>query len=116
MLRHFPAQKHQSVVFEEMVSLSMGKENELVVIEHFSKEELVRYIQRLVAEDFPKLVQLLYRLDISEAKLKQTLALQADTDAGILIAQMIIDRLGQKKKSREEFAKKNWDASEEERW
>ncbi|TDO29067.1 hypothetical protein BC659_1149 [Sediminibacterium goheungense] len=94
----------------------MIEENELAVIEHYSTEELVRYIQRLVAEDFPKLVQLLYRLDISEAKLKETLALQKDTDAGILIAQMIINRLAQKKKSREEFARKNWDGSEEERW
>jgi hypothetical protein len=94
----------------------MTEKNELAVIEHYSREELVGYIQQLIAHDFAKLVQLLYRLDISEAKLKQTLANHADTDAGLLIAEMIIDRLEQKKKSREEFGGKDWGGSEEERW
>ncbi len=94
----------------------MGKENELAVIEHYSREELVGYIQQLIAKDFSRLVQLLYRLDISEAKLKETLATHTDTDAGLLIAQMIIDRLEQKKKSREKFSGKDWPGSEEEKW
>lgn len=94
----------------------MGNENELAVIEQYSREELVGYIQQLIAEDFPRLVQLLYRLDISEAKLKETLSTHTDTDAGLLIAEMIIDRLEQKRKSREEFGRKDWGESEEERW
>ncbi|HCL06965.1 MAG TPA: hypothetical protein DHW64_13895 [Chitinophagaceae bacterium] len=94
----------------------MTEKNEIAIIEHFSREELVGYIQELIAKDFPRLVQLLYRLDISEAKLKETLATHTDTDAGLLITQMIIDRLEQKRKAREEFGKKDWGGSEEERW
>lgn len=94
----------------------MNPENELIRIEQYTKEQLTAYIQALINNNFPGLVQLLYRLDISEAKLKETLASHADTDAGLLIAQMIIDRMEQKKKSREEFGGKDWGGSEEERW
>ncbi|MFZ6025110.1 MAG: hypothetical protein ACOYVG_11740 [Bacteroidota bacterium] len=94
----------------------MNPENELIRIEQYTKEQLTAYIQALINNNFPGLVQLLYRLDISEAKLKETLASHTDTDAGLLIAQMIIDRMEQKKKSREEFGGKDWGGSEEERW
>lgn len=94
----------------------MGGENELIHIESFTKEQLVAYLQALISKDFAGLVQLLYRLDISEARLKKTLATNPEQDAGELIAQMIIDRLEQKKKAREEFGRKDWGGSEEERW
>lgn len=94
----------------------MSQENELTHIEGFTKEQLVAYIQMLINKDFPGLVQLLYRLDIGEGKLKQTLATHPEQDAGELIARMIIERQKQKKKAREEFGKKDWGASEEERW
>jgi len=94
----------------------MSSEKDIVHIEGFSKAQLIVFIQELIVKDFAGLVQLLYRLDISEAKLKQTLATHADQDAGELIAQMIIDRLEQKKKAREAFGKKDWGGSEEERW
>jgi len=94
----------------------MAGDHELIRIESLTKEQLVAYLQTLISKDFSGLVQLLYRLDISEVRLKQTLATYPEKDAGELIAQMIIDRLEQKKKAREEFGNKDWGGSEEERW
>lgn len=94
----------------------MDKENQPIALSTLTREQLTRYIQELISNDFPKLVQVLYRLDISEAKLKQTLASQPDKDAGELITQMIIERQEAKKASRELFRGKDWGGSEEERW
>lgn len=94
----------------------MGSEHDIVHIEGYSKAQLVAFIQELIVKDFAALVQLLYRLDISEVKLKETLATHTNTDAGLLIAEMIIDRLEQKKKARKEFGNKDWGGSEEDRW
>jgi hypothetical protein len=114
--KYSPQRTRERQVYAEVLSLILVKENELIRIESFTKEQLVAYLQALISKDFAGLVQLLYRLDISEAKLKQTLASHADQDAGLLIAEMIIDRLEQKKKAREEFDGKDWGGSEEERW
>lgn len=102
--------------YTEILSLIMDQGNELIRIEAFTKEQLVLYIQTLISNDFAGLVQLLYRLDISEPRLKQTLAAQPAKDAGELIAQMIIERLEQKKIAREAFKRKDWGESKEERW
>lgn len=77
-------------------------------------ESLAAYIDQLINHDFSKLVQLLYRMDISEKKLKQTLA-TSQTDAGVLIAKMMIERELQKIKSRKEFKKRS-DIPEDEKW
>ncbi len=77
-------------------------------------ESLAAYIHQLINHDFSKLVQLLYRMDISEKKLKQTLA-TSQTDAGVLIAKMMIERELQKIQSRREFKKRS-DIPEDEKW
>ena len=94
----------------------MNGGNLLKPIEALTKDQLTAYIQAYISNDFPGLVQLLYRLDISEPRLKQTLAAHPDHDAGELIAQMIIERLEEKRKTREAFENKNWGESEEEKW
>ena len=66
------------------------------------KKALSAYINELIKKDFERLVQLLYRIDVSEAKLKNLLKEKKDTDAGELIADMIIERQKQKIKSRRE--------------
>lgn len=60
------------------------------------KGSLAAAVNHLLLNDFPALVQLLYRIDVSEEKLKQTLKANAGIDAGLLIAEMIIDREKQK--------------------
>lgn len=94
----------------------MNAENDLVKIESYSWEQLVAFVNELITRDFNQLVLVLYRLDINEKKLKQTLADHPDQNAGELIAKLIIDRQAEKKKSREAFKQKDWEGSEEERW
>jgi hypothetical protein len=94
----------------------MAEENKLMDIESYSWDQLVAFVNELITQDFNQLITLLYRLDINEKKLKQTLADHPDQNAGELIAKLIVDRQEEKKKSREAFKQKDWDGSEEERW
>ncbi|MBS1622361.1 MAG: hypothetical protein JST10_04185 [Bacteroidetes bacterium] len=78
--------------------------------------ELSSYINELILTDFSKLVQILYRLDIPENKLKQLLADNAGKDAGKIIAEMIIERQIQKINSRQQFHQRDKNISEDEKW
>jgi hypothetical protein len=80
------------------------------------EEVLTIYANQLIQKDFQKLITLLYRIDVSEAKLKYLLQLQTDENAGNIIAKLIIERQLQKIKSRQQFSKHNDDISEEEKW
>ena len=66
-------------------------------------EALAEGINYLIQADFGRLLNILYRIDISEQTLKQTLEQQADKDAGLLIADLIIERQLQKQKMRAQF-------------
>jgi hypothetical protein len=80
------------------------------------EEALTIYANQLIQKDFQKLVTLLYRIDVSEAKLKYLLQLETDENAGNIIAKLIIERQLEKIKSRQQFSKHNDDISEEEKW
>ncbi|HTC01430.1 MAG TPA: hypothetical protein VK705_12185 [Ferruginibacter sp.] len=80
------------------------------------EEALTIYANQLIQKDFQKLVTLLYRIDVSEAKLKYLLQLQTDENSGNIIAKLIIERQLQKIKSRQQFSKHNDNISEEEKW
>lgn len=79
------------------------------------KQKLSAYINELINHNFEKLVQILYRLDICEQKLKKFLSTQ-QADAGELIASLIIERQLQKIKTREQFKQQNNIDDGEERW
>lgn len=78
--------------------------------------ELTLFINDLIVNDFAQLVQILYRVDISEKKLKQLLSDNTDKDAGKIIAEMIIERQLQKIKSREQFSQRDKSIDENEKW
>jgi hypothetical protein len=80
------------------------------------EEALTIYANQLIQKDFQKLVTLLYRIDVSEAKLKYLLQMQRDENAGNIIAKLIIERQLQKIESRQYFNKPKDDISEEEKW
>jgi hypothetical protein len=82
-------------------------EMNLLALEKLSGSELETLINDLIKEDFSKLVQLLYRIDVSEAKLKNVLKEHPNEDAGKLIAQIVIERLAATKKARESFSTKS---------
>jgi hypothetical protein len=47
--------------------------NELLKLEELGPEQLGVFVNQLIEKDFSRLVQLLYRLDVSEIKLKKVL-------------------------------------------
>ncbi len=73
-------------------------------------------INRLILHDFSRLLSILYRVDIPEKKLRQTLHENRDKDAGHVIAVMILERQKEKQKLRALFRSKESDADAEERW
>lgn len=77
---------------------------------------LAEYINHLIKNDFEKLVTYLYRIDVSEQKLKTLLQQFPEQDAGNIIASLIIERQQQKLKARELFSHRNTDIDDEEKW
>ncbi len=76
---------------------------------------LAAYINQLIIHQFNELVYLLYRVDVSEQKLKILLKEYPGVKAGDMIASLIIERQLQKIKSRKESQQNN-DINEEDRW
>jgi Mg/Co/Ni transporter MgtE len=72
-------------------------------LEKLAPTDLATLINELIKNDFSRLVQLLYRIDVSEQKLKNILQAHPDENAGELIATVIIERLAATKKARESF-------------
>lgn len=79
------------------------------------KEHLLLYINHLLVHDFNKLIQILYRVDVSEQKLKELLAANPQTDAAILITELLVQRQQEKIKAKETFKPDN-DIPEEDKW
>ena len=78
------------------------------VSERSSEEQLkvlVSFIDDLIRNDFNRLLSILYRVDISEEKLKRTLAQNKDTQvrSAELIAQLLIKREQEKIISRAKY-------------
>jgi exo-beta-1,3-glucanase (GH17 family) len=73
------------------------------------------YINHLINNDFEKLVFLLYRIDVSEQKIKTLLENTSALNAGELITEAIIERIEEKKAAREKY-KQTGEISEEEKW
>ena len=81
-------------MFNEAILLQCTNEeqlkNELLV------DQFTDFIRNLVLNDFEKLINLLYRIDVDESKLRQVLSANENEDAAKTIAAMIIERQLQK--------------------
>lgn len=88
--------------------------------EKISREELEAklsvFINDLINHNFQQLVQILYRIDVNESKLKKLLQDNPQQDAGNLIARLIIERQLQKIKLKQEFRNRPPADNEEEKW
>lgn len=93
----------------------MSTDNELLKLEDLGPEQLAEFIHQLIDKDFSQLVQLLYRLDVSEAKLRSVLLEHPTGDAGEMIAQLILERIAQREKNKQLF-KQQGDIPEDEKW
>jgi hypothetical protein len=79
---------------------------------------LAEKINVLIQRDFDKLLQLLYRIDINEQRLRRLLLENEGEDAGKIIARLIMERQWEKMESRRQFWQdKTTDEHDgEERW
>ncbi|MES2331514.1 MAG: hypothetical protein V4539_18055 [Bacteroidota bacterium] len=93
----------------------MEKEQELLKLEDLTAEQMASFINDLIDKDFSRLVQILYRLDVSEDKLKSVLLEHPTSDAGNMIAALILERIAQREKAKELF-KQEGDIPEDEKW
>lgn len=80
------------------------------------RERLISLINELINKDFNALIQLLYRIDVDEKKIKIYLDKNTNYDSAPVIADLIIKRQLKKMESREYFNKKNSPESDEEKW
>jgi hypothetical protein len=66
---------------------------------------LAERINAMIKYDFGALVQLLYRIDINETRLRRLLDEKRENDAGVIIAILVIERQWQKIESRRKYRK-----------
>jgi hypothetical protein len=80
------------------------------------RQLLVEHIRELIHADFQKLVQILYRMDVSEKKLRKELEENPGSDAGEIIATLVIERQAQKIKTRRAMNQRDENIDEEDKW
>ena len=103
--------RRNTVMENELLINYLRRELAIDSAEAFSLEELterlVNYINWLIQNDFQKLVNLLYKVDIQENKLRSVLRDNPDENAAELIAQLMIERQMQKIKTRQDYKPKD---------
>lgn len=77
---------------------------------------LAETINELLQTGFDTLVSILYRMDVSEEKLKAVIQENPGKDAGLLIADLMIERQLEKIKSRQQNRQRDNDINEEDKW
>lgn len=78
-------------------------------------KELEAYLNHLLLQDFPGLVQLLYQVDVPEKKVKAALQDHPNEDAGVILAHLLLRRQREKGETKKSF-RFPADDSAEERW
>ena len=79
-------------------------------------QALALHINECIVHDFPKLINMLYMLDVNEQKIKHTLLENKGTDAAIMLAHLVVERQKQKQKTRELFKSRANDIPDDEKW
>lgn len=99
----------------EMINKDLGLMLPASIKEEDLVNQLAVHINTLINTNFQQLVQLLYRIDINENRLKLLLKENPGEDAAKIIARLVIDRQLQKIKSRSAFRSTN-DIPDDEKW
>jgi hypothetical protein len=93
-------------IVSELQKMQLGIPVRIASIDEL-KQALSGIINHLITNDFSRLIALLYRLDISEKKLRQFLNASTNTSSSDIIANMIIERQEEKIKTRKLFSANN---------
>ncbi|MCB9032365.1 MAG: hypothetical protein H6553_00850 [Chitinophagales bacterium] len=81
------------------------------------KKWLSSEINDLINTDFEKLLSILYRIDVAENKVRQMLLEETESNAGDIIADLLIAREKQKVKTRAMFKQTNLTPNDDcEKW
>ena len=80
------------------------------------RENLILLINELINKDFHSLIQLLYRIDVDEKKIRIYLEQLQNVDSASVLADLIIERQLQKIANRKYFSSKKNPESGEEKW
>jgi hypothetical protein len=80
-----------------------------------SRAWLIQKLNELIESDFARVVQILYRVDVNEQKLKKLLQQHPERDAGEIMADLLIERQNQKKNNKE-GANERGEIPDEEKW
>lgn len=102
----------------EDLNRAYGWELAPVRAEEALEAALAEKVNVLIQRDFDQLLQLLYRIDINEQRLRRLLVENEGEDAGKIIARLIMERQWQKMESRRQYRQDNTtdEKDEEERW
>lgn len=103
---------NQSSIPEKIFSISNLIEKDKV---EKIRVQLINLINELINKDFHALLQLLYRIDVDEKKIRYYLEENINEDSASVLADMIIKRQLQKIESRKDFNQKEHE-SDEEKW
>jgi hypothetical protein len=95
----FPKTIFDSFEIDEQHLPAVNKEEEKFYV---FRQLLIQRIDELIHRDFEKLKWILYRIDVSEKKLNDTL-LNSEADAATVMADLIIQRQIEKTESRKKF-------------
>lgn len=90
----------QNSVILELLNQKIAFSQELISQETILYEAFVAYLNHLICYDFNKLVSILYRVDVSEQKVRKMLAESSQELAAETLAQLIIEREKEKEKYR----------------
>lgn len=101
-------QESKETKIKALEHLSNVYELEMIKDKTFEEQfkVLVSWVEYLIDKDFSKLVNILYKIDVSESKMKIALAKSKGKNAGKIIAKLILEREIEKRKFREMFSQK----------
>ena len=112
-MEHLPEtlEKTAQLINQQLgISLSTSAHQNTDLVKTDAYEELVKlltpFIQTLLNDEFEKLLQLMYRIDIPESGFNQALGQANPGDIAPQIARLVIDRQLQKIKIREKYSEK----------
>ena len=91
---------------EHIRQLLFQNEQQTIAQKEKLRDQLIEYINHLLLHDFNGLVQVLYRVDVSEQKLKELLQKNPATDAAVIITDLLIERQEEKINIKESFKTK----------
>jgi hypothetical protein len=100
---------------EHIRQLLFQNEQQTIAQKEKLRDQLIEYINHLLLHDFNGLVQVLYRVDVSEQKLKELLQKNPATDAAVIITDLLIERQEEKINIKESF-KTNDNIPDEDKW